>query len=552
MESEKLIADYMAEYAEHINKFHRRKEQRQNRDSKFECCDKKKFLDNERYSKALAVLESLNVEYFFTCAEAEAFCCYLQRTLTFTYVLSNDSDCLIYGATKILREFTKSGSAASEKDEYTVSKTTLSSHLTKHNSTFSPGALLLAGVLLGGDYNQSGITSIGITKTMKLLEDPGFADVIETFAKTFFEQKISYLELQTVFNKYIEANCKRVFKRNDYVQKYKQHKWPSEFVVMHYVKPLFNKRAIVYKAAASHEDMQVKAFENAVGNVSASWLHQTLHELFIACYFDKWIDNEHQLRNVFKINKENKTKYRVRYKTFIEGLPEVEAPMEVASPTKRSPTKVQLEIKDYPHYMWISKKCVSNFAQPLVKFWEDEKKMWNTPKKLSPKKRKLNGSSAQKTTLDQMNFFSNHTTPKKVLLDASVTPLLNADSATIQPLESAKRRLFLDSEHELESDEHEENSIESERETFTTGKYLDKISEKAFQFQVPPVAETRFDLLECLFDDTVSSVEAQDDSVQIIEPQEVLANPPKPPRSHADPGTTIKRPLEVIELSDSD
>ena len=543
MESEKSIADYMAEYTEHINRFHMNDEQRDNKDPRFECCDKTKIFISERYNKALAVLESLNIEYLFVCAEAEAFCCHLQRTLTFTYVLSNDSDCLIYGATNILREFTKNGSPASEKDEYTITKTTLSKNVTKRKASFSPEALLLAGIILGGDYNQSGITSIGITKTMKLLEDPGFVDVVSAFEKSFFEQNTSYSELQSVFNDYIDSSCKQVFKRNDYVQKYKQQKWPSEFVLMHYVKPLFNKQTIVYKAAVSHKDMEVEVFENAVGNVSASWLHQTLHELFIVHFFDKWVDDKQQLKKMFKINKENESKYRVRYKSFIEGLPDVQVPLEVASPTKKSPTKVQLEIKEYPYYMWISKKIVSYFARPLVEFWEEEKTIMNSPKKLSPKKRKLNGVSVQKTTLDKLDFFSSHTTPKKPLLDASITPLLTANSALTQPLESAKRQLFLNSESELSSDEQEENMIESESETF---KPLN-----SFQFQVPTVPETRFDLLETLFDDTESFVDAQDDSVQIIEPQNVLVNLPKlSPQAESD--SNIKSSPEIIELSDSD
>lgn len=111
------------------------------------------------------LLLRLQVDFVQAPAEAEAECCLLQKVGIVDYVLSNDSDVFVFGASAVLRNFKKLAAdlllAPPElsSQEYYVTPVLLSSITEKLGLDTS--RMVLLATLRGGDYSK-GVDAIGI------------------------------------------------------------------------------------------------------------------------------------------------------------------------------------------------------------------------------------------------------------------------------------------------------------------------------------------------------------------------------------------------------
>lgn len=123
--------------------------------------------------KLIQRLQECRIEYIRAPAEAEAECAMLQRCGVVDYVVTNDVDVLVFGATKVLRNFNKykedvlfSPSKNPPQDkEYLVTPV----HMEKitENTGLDRNRLVLVSTLMGGDYS-SGTHRVGLQNAVKI------------------------------------------------------------------------------------------------------------------------------------------------------------------------------------------------------------------------------------------------------------------------------------------------------------------------------------------------------------------------------------------------
>ncbi|GMM37549.1 crossover junction endodeoxyribonuclease [Saccharomycopsis crataegensis] len=108
-----------------------------------------------------------NVSYLNSPGEGEAECAYLQSSGVVDYVMSNDVDCLMFGATKMLRNFSKfiedkpnSSNAGNLHDEKSRWVTPVRIDKVEEFTGFNRWRLLLFAVLNGSDYGE-GVKNMG-------------------------------------------------------------------------------------------------------------------------------------------------------------------------------------------------------------------------------------------------------------------------------------------------------------------------------------------------------------------------------------------------------
>lgn len=130
------------------------------------------------YGEGLTLVEQIKqilarncIDYVQAPAEAEAECAWLQRLRVVDYVVSDDSDTLVFGATQMLRLFNRvryfdaENKPVLSSTDYYVTPVYMD-HVAEHTG-LSKERLVLVAVLRGGDYS-SGIESIGITRAKEI------------------------------------------------------------------------------------------------------------------------------------------------------------------------------------------------------------------------------------------------------------------------------------------------------------------------------------------------------------------------------------------------
>lgn len=174
---------------------------------------KKIHLSN--YSEGLSLVETLKrilqrncIDYVQAPGEAEAECAWLQRLGVVDFVVSDDSDTLVFGATQMLRLFNRvkykneNGDDVLSSTDYYVNPVYMD-RITDRTG-LDKERLVLVAVLRGGDYS-TGAQNVGITRaseialcgsTMllhsprKALQDFGsMPDFSKMFSETFLEQE---------------------------------------------------------------------------------------------------------------------------------------------------------------------------------------------------------------------------------------------------------------------------------------------------------------------------------------------------------------------------
>ncbi|SCV04649.1 LAME_0H20120g1_1 [Lachancea meyersii CBS 8951] len=423
------------------------------------------------------LLRAMNISWIDASGEGEAECARLQECNSVDYVVSNDSDVFIFGATKVLRNLSKfwedlpaSYAGSLKKKDHKETFITILDMSEFQN--WNRDQIILFYAFLGADYSQ-GVRGLGPKKsaTLALLQNPNFAS---QFTNIFADPTLNvssrrqqYLAFQDHVFKYSQANSTELFGRNYFkssaIKKFQG--WPSEDALMHYFHPIMS--PVIDASKLTGE------FINISGNLSVNernfqdmfvllnglnmksipntrnWFHETTHKALTLKMLLQGAQS-HELVQTMKITDEWVAEccqgqfrlecWRVRYNTFLPGveepLPEDQDDMEstkgLATASRRgSPTKKQLDRAAYKYMTSVPKSLVPASHPLVLEFYSENSKERD---KSSPRKRTQRRHTAQKNNLD--DFLKNHTSPRK----------LQQEPSKSMEMPPTKRKLFVDDE----------------------------------------------------------------------------------------------------------
>ncbi|GEQ70578.1 hypothetical protein JCM33374_g4256 [Metschnikowia sp. JCM 33374] len=246
-------------------------------------------LHSSDYSEGSNVIENLKkillrnrMDWVQAPAEGEAECARLQRLGVVDYVISDDSDTLVFGATGVLRWFNRvkyhkeDGEKVMSSTDYYVTPVHMS-HVTELTN-LTKNHLIMIAVLRGGDYS-TGAENIGITRAKELalcgttmlsnlprktLQDFGsFPDLTSMFINTFLESEKanvimsdpyygrkseldrheSLASFNDFFNEFLIQEGKKVFGR---ATNFKKKTQIQDYYAMLYLFPLVNTKVFKF------------------------------------------------------------------------------------------------------------------------------------------------------------------------------------------------------------------------------------------------------------------------------------------------------------------
>lgn len=385
------------------------------------------------------LLQLLHISYIVAPGEGEAQCCCFWRQGQIDYVWSNDADCLLFGAFKIWKNYsrniedlgvTKVDPLNESKENYITVVDYNKLLAQNRNFLMSRTQLLLYTVLLGSDYHKQGVKKLGPEKSFKLAtwKDPNFADMFyDIFISGSNVEDINekYINLQKKIFQYCKANTAKIFGRN-YTNMFDTsldnfENWPTVSVVNHYFHPLVNEKInLESKFWDINQNINVSnsmafqlinfnklkiflyRFKPPIFKDFNNWFHKTFHEMFLIRYL---LNNEFESTLTCKITEEKSTtqrQWKVRYNTFITEIDKTVDLVIVKSPTR---SLLQTPIKS-PSNSPTSSRSVSPIRTPIsspVKF--SSKMLTETPTHFpsrSPKK--ASKRSPSKRQLDKQEF----------------------------------------------------------------------------------------------------------------------------------------------------
>lgn len=438
------------------------------------------------------LLNTMKISYIEACGEGEAQCAWLQKNGYVDYALSNDSDTLIFGSTKMLRNYSKAiddfgvtGIGSHRPDVRRDYKETFITVVELENiKSCSPDryewwSLLFFSILLGADYNQ-GVKGLGKAKSAKLaqLRDPDFAKQFRQIFGTIenpFEpasRESKYKKFQEELLEHCSQNSLELFGRNyrALLKKENMEGWPSETAIMYYFHPylvpkldlsVFDNDYVNMSEGPSYQEIEFKKLEaflsdiNLVGVTNFNrWFTEAMLESFVLRHL---LDDGPYLQDEMKITEEkvvlpNEDKFqfscwKVRYNDFLHLSTDSQSTLtHTPSLAHASPTKRRADALKFKYSLWIPKGSIPDSHRLVKQFEQDTKVRARISPKKSPKR------SAQKNTLD--SFLSAHSSP--------VTGSKSTPSTSIPVLEPVKRRLFVETdidEEETGDDEGDSSLI---------------------------------------------------------------------------------------------
>jgi len=219
-------------------------------------------------------LKRWNISYVDAPSEGEAEASRLQRLGVVDYVLSNDSDTIIFGATKILRNFSRSeedkpASNIGPKPHEYYWCTPVHMDKIKQKTGFDRWRVLLFSILTGADYNN-GVKYIGVEKALQLALSSTdfmtrhvatcpyntFPDFAYQLKEIYYNdddsdgvlprsemRRLKYEDLQVQMFQHISENIMEYFGRNEknVIKDGSLENFPPDYVVMLYFYPLLKK-----------------------------------------------------------------------------------------------------------------------------------------------------------------------------------------------------------------------------------------------------------------------------------------------------------------------
>ena len=451
----------------------------------------------------LSVLRAFKISYIIADGEGEAYCCYLQTGLKLVdFVWSNDSDCLVFGSTRVLKNYSKSrkdvgvtlGENINNGKESFITVVDFEDLVNKHGM-LNQRQLLFFSVLMGNDYSN-GIKGLGKNKAFKLatLRSPNFSTrfyqiVHDLTGGNMAGKHEEYMAFQREVFAYCREHSTELFGR-DYSGSIFSSSignfegWPDISIVMHLARPLAKRpfyRGLIepnftnisgsrtYRHINFHE---LKVFLQAqfkLPNITNfdRWFHDTMHEMFLVKFlmYEFSTSNEHdlsQLRKCFKITSEKTVSlaadqvargaghqielWLVRYNTFLSGIEPIQRVagnhQDTPSPTRIS-SKKQPDTAEYQHYLWVPKKCLPDSHILVIEFRARERIRRAEEEKA--KRLRLSRTSPRrrfagyKQTNNLDNFLKKHATSI-----GKGAPYIYENKL----LDPVKKRLFVDEDNE--------------------------------------------------------------------------------------------------------
>ncbi|GAV54632.1 hypothetical protein ZYGR_0AN01000 [Zygosaccharomyces rouxii] len=395
------------------------------------------------------LLNNMRISYVEACGEGEAQCAWLQKNGHVDYVLTNDSDALVFGATKILRNYSKftndlgaTGSSPLGKQQNSgkdlfVTVVDLDQLSKSTVDRYNWWSLLFFSVLLGADYNQ-GVKGMGKVKAAKLvqLQHPDFA---QRFRDMFADlrrrpQPSEYRIFQQELTQYCKDNSVELFDRNyrAMLDELSLEGWPSLNAIMYYFHPIlvpqmnfqvFDKSNVNISDSSGYKEINFLQLQTYLGDFRLpavtnfdKWFSETILDSFV---LRRLLSQDRSLTDYVQIVDQKTFKisgkwplpcWKIRYKPYI-----------LFSQAGDS------GYNGFPYTMWIPQGLIPQDHMLITK-WKQTPKS-KTP---SPRKSKI---SPQKNTLD--SFLKKHASPVK---DFSPAKKLS-DHVTLEPV---KKRLFVD------------------------------------------------------------------------------------------------------------
>ena len=468
----------------------------------------KKYMSQYTLKKVQELLNLLKVNYTFAYGEGESHCAWLQISDHVDYVMSNDSDTLMFGATRVLRNLSKNledkspssrqgNNSTSSEAEYYITEVNLQEINQKYGLQLSSASLLFFSLIIGGDYN-SGLSGLGKTKALTLmnLQSPNFVKrLMEIFHDIELDVALinsEYEKFQKEVYEYCQDNGRELFGRNYRILLSKENfrGWPEPYIVFHYIYPIIDKnvpsnfltpdfftsvegsslfRSLDFVELMSYlERHGLPSFCNFT-----TWYHKTIHEYFLLKQL-KLFPDESVNSDLIKIHEIKSDldrscmmdikKYKVRYRTFIKTINEpvaLESNELINENTGGlSPKKLsqrQVDVRHYPYYLWVPCDLVEEHNPLIIRYNQlqrqlEEKSPTKRSKSESPRKRK--SVYKQNNTLD--GFLSKHASPVKPTQHTIEPPVL------LQKDTEVKRRLFVgddSSNEENQTDPDTEDSL---------------------------------------------------------------------------------------------
>ncbi|CAM9010463.1 hypothetical protein WICANDRAFT_68326 [Wickerhamomyces anomalus NRRL Y-366-8] len=222
-----------------------------------------------------------NIDYVEAPSEGEAEASRLQRVGVVDYVLSNDSDSIIFGATKILRNFSRfeddkpaGATGIKDRDEYWCTPVNMSA--VKRKTGFDRWRILLFSILTGADYNN-GVKNIGSEKAFQLALSSTefitrhiatcpyeeFPDFSTQLKQIYYRddglpqsdtRRTKYKTFQADLFKHVSENILEYFGRNEraMIKDGYFDNFPPDYVVMLYYYPLLKKDIFQFKEGSTN------------------------------------------------------------------------------------------------------------------------------------------------------------------------------------------------------------------------------------------------------------------------------------------------------------
>lgn len=396
-----------------------------------------------------AILKAWNISYLEACAEGEAQCAWLQHHGYVDYVMSNDSDVFMFGATKVLKNYSKlwedAPSTTRSPDKRRELKESFVTVVDMDEigkvTGYNQWSLLLFGVLLGADYSQ-GIKDLGVNKAsnIALLREPNFThefrEIFHTTHKLPNERMVMYKAFQKRLFSYCQNNTVSLFGK-EYRAMFRHGKfegWPSDIVVMHYFHPFIkpdiddtvfscehvNISGDLHLDGTNFRKLQAVLRQHKFARILnfEKWFHETMHQSLLLKKLLYGHEKEGVLDQKMRVTEQSSKHvcdekfqiplWKIRYNSFLQDVeePSINLPSSVPSspeaPTlrkkSRSPTRRQLDNAAYKYYMWIPSELVPESHALIGEFYERKKQELSSP--LAKKRSSKQTNHGQKNNLD--------------------------------------------------------------------------------------------------------------------------------------------------------
>ncbi len=160
-------------------------------------------LTKDMVKESQQLLDALGIPWLVAPSEAEAQAARMVQDGNADFVVSQDMDCLLFGAPKMLRNLSISGKRKrpGTSSYYTINPEIITLEKELERLEISQTQLIALGMLVGTDFNPKGIKGLGPKKSLKLVKEHG-DDLEKIFSEAKWDehQEVSWETVYGVIN----------------------------------------------------------------------------------------------------------------------------------------------------------------------------------------------------------------------------------------------------------------------------------------------------------------------------------------------------------------